>query len=284
MQDPGNFVTDYALGIPPMQDLGWTVDCVPWRRPHTHWNTYDAVYICTPWDYPAHVDEFLAVLQAIDESDAVLVNALEIVRWNLTKTYLKDLELGGAAIVPSSWHADFDVQVVQDLFSSYGTNKLVLKPQLGANAADTFVLQQPLDADLLVELRTLFRRRPFLVQPFVESIRSTGEYSLFFLGGAYSHCIQKVPKAGDFRVQEEHGADIQAVVAPGDLVDIAEGVLQLVEPRPVYARVDFVHDNERGYLLMELELIEPSLYLRTCAGAPEKFARAFDEHVRRLKK
>jgi glutathione synthase/RimK-type ligase-like ATP-grasp enzyme len=279
MQDPGNFVTDYQLAIPPLERLGWSVVCVPWRDPANQWSDYDAVYLCTPWDYPAHAGEFMQVLQSIEDSGAVLVNSLALVRWNLEKTYLRDLEKQGAAIVPSSWYDGFNAQDLQRNFTLHNTNKLVLKPQLGANAADTFVLQNPVAEKLKTKLGELFRDRPFLVQPFIESIKAEGEYSLFFLGGAYSHCIQKIPKSGDFRVQEEHGAAIMAVIAPEDLIQKARDVLQLVAPEPVYARVDLVREPRRGYLLMELELIEPSLYLRTDAQAPARFAAAFDQHV-----
>ncbi len=109
------------------------------------------------------------------------------------------------------------------------------------------------------------------MQPFIESIRTTGEYSLFFFSGSYSHAIQKTPKAGDFRVQEEHGADIRAVVPPEVLRDTAQALFSsdraaaCVRPRRLGRGAD------GRYLLMELELIEPSLYLRTDSGAAAAF-------------
>ena len=101
-----------------------------------------------------------------------------------------------------------------------------------------------------------------------------GEYSLFFFGGEYSHAILKKPRQGDFRTQEEHGAEILGVQAPGDLVATAHNVVSLVEPQPAYVRADFVRDDAGRFLLMELELIEPSLYFRADPESAARFAEA----------
>ena len=97
-----------------------------------------------------------------------------------------------------------------------------------------------------------------------------------------AHAIGKVPADGDFRVQEEHGADIRPVEPPPGLRTIAERAFSHLEPMPVYGRGDWVRGADGEFLLMELELIEPSLYLRTDAGAPARFARAFDQWFEEL--
>lgn len=280
MADQGDFVTDYDLSFAAMAALGWHVETVPWRDDNNAWNDYDAVYICTPWDYPQHVHQFMQVLETIDRSSATLVNELSLVRWTLSKTYLRDLEERGAAIVPSIWLDDLDVAQIPQWFDTLDSDTLVIKPAIGGNATDTFVLRNPVAGKLAHSLATTFRQRPFLVQPFIENIQTEGEFSLFFFGGKYSHAIRKVPRPGDFRVQEEHGADIQSVETSQDLIDVATGVLGLVDPQPVYVRADFVRGDDDRYLLMELELIEPSLYLRTDAGAAARFAAAFDDYIK----
>lgn len=267
-----DFVSDADLGVAPMADLGWAVEMVPWRR-DVDWNEYDLVYICTPWDYQDDVAAFMEVLETVERSSAVLVNSLDLVRWNLEKTYLRELELRGADIVPSLFFDCFDADRVAACFAAHETDTIVVKPVVGANADHISVLTEPLGGAVVDELRRVFRDRPFFVQPFVDSVRSEGEYSLFFLGGDYSHAILKKPKQGDFRTQEEHGADILGIAAPEALVDAARSVLGVVSPQPVYVRADFVRGRGR-FLLMELELIEPSLYLRTEPGAPARFAAA----------
>ena len=272
MDDISNFVADSDLSFAPMAELGWEVDMVPWRS-DANWNDYEFVYICTPWDYQADVAAFLEVLEAVERSTAKLVNSLDLVRWNLEKTYLRELEMRGADIVPSLFFDRFDKDRVAGCFDAHGTSRIVVKPVVGANADHIFVLSEPLPDDLVDELRKTYERRPFFVQPFIDSVQSEGEYSLFFLGGDYSHAILKKPRPGDFRTQEEHGADILSIDAPGALVETARQVLGVVSPQPVYARADFVRGRGR-FLLMELELIEPSLYLRTDPGAPARFAAA----------
>ncbi len=276
MEDMGDFVTDFHLSFEPMSALGWKVDTVAWRSA-VDWSIYDAVYICTPWDYPNHLPQFLDVLADIESSRALLVNDLSLVHWTLQKTYLRDVEQRGSDIVPSTWYDDFDSAAPAGFFAQHDTDKVVIKPTVGANAKDTFVLSNPVDDDLLHTLQRTFKGRAFVVQPFIENIQTEGEYSLFFFNGEYSHAILKIPKIDDFRVQEEHGAAIEAVSPPAALLDTASRLFATVEPLPTYGRGDWVRGADGRYLLMELELIEPSLYLRTDSDAAARFARAFDE-------
>ena len=273
MDNMGDFVSDAELSIAPMAELGWAVELVPWRR-DVDWDEYDLVYICTPWDYQDDVAAFMDVLETIERSSALLVNSLDLVRWNLEKTYLHELEIRGADIVPSLFFDRFDVERVAACFAAHNTGKIVVKPVVGANADHIAVLSYPLSDDVIGELRQTYQSRPFFVQPFIDSVQSEGEYSLFFFGGDYSHAILKRPRTGDFRTQEEHGADILSIEAPPALVETARFVLGVVNPQPVYVRADFVHGAGERFLLMELELIEPSLYLRTDPGAPGRFAAA----------
>ena len=244
------------------------------------WDDYDAVYICTPWDYPQHAAEFLEVLQSIEDSAAVLVNPLALVHWSLVKTYLRELQQRGADIVPSIWFDTLEAGQLAGCFTTLDTDTLIIKPAVGANAQDTYILHDPVPAATLAKLKSIFRARPFFVQPFIDNIRSEGEFSLFYFSGEYSHAILKVPRAGDFRVQEEHGGDIQSVQPPAELLAAGQRILALVEPRAVYLRADFVRAADGRFLLMELELIEPSLYLRMDEGAPDRFAAAFDSYYR----
>lgn len=274
MDDLGGFVSDADMSLAPMAGLGWDVDRVSWRDAGADWDAYDLVYICTPWDYQQDVAAFIAVLERIERSSATLVNGLSLVHWNLQKTYLRELESGGAAIVPSLWCEDFNRRDVASWFVAHASDKLVIKPVVGANADDTFVLTNPVSKGLLRTLETTFTNRAFFVQPFLDSIETEGEYSLFFFGGDYSHAILKKPEPGDFRSQEEHGAEILGTAAPDDLIETARSIVALVEPQPVYLRADFIRGRDGRLLLMELELIEPSLYFRTDPASAERFARA----------
>lgn len=280
MADTSGWSIDAHLAIPPLESLGWTVESLPWRDRSHDWTAYDAVYVGTPWDYPEDPDGFLAVLAAIENAGTALANPLALVRWNLEKSYLRDLESRGAAIVPTEWFASLDDAAIDDILCRSRERPLVVKPVVSTNATDTFPLAGDSDEATRNALKAAFATRACMLQPFIEAIRDDGEYSLFYIGGELSHAIRKVPAAGDFRVQEEHGASITAWQPDGELATVSAAVMALVEPEPLYARADYVRGDDGRWLLMELELIEPSLYLRMDEAAPERFARAFDRFGR----
>ena len=280
MDDISAFVSDAPMSVPAMNGLGWDVEFVSWRSSEANWDRYDLVYICTPWDYQDDPDAYLQVLETIDASSALLVNPLETVRWNLDKNYLRELEANGAGIVPSRWHDTWSDDVIHEARAVFASARLVIKPQVGANADHTYVVDAANPGPLREQLEAAFRDRPFFVQPFLESITAEGEYSLFYFGGRYSHAILKKPKSGDFRSQEEHGADILYSEANDAMRTAAERMLATLDPEPVYARVDYLRGPGGDFLLMELEVNEPSLYFRVDEQSMARFAQALDDAYR----
>lgn len=279
MENAEGWSIDAEMAFPPMMSMGWTIDALPWRSKDVDWDRFDAVYIGTPWDYPEDPEHFMRILETVDRSSAILINDLALVQWTMPKTYLRDLEESGAAIVPSIWSDDSGIDQLDDAFDRFGVDRIIVKPVISTNATDTYLLERRATTDMAAELQETFTDRPFVVQPFIDNIQSEGEYSLFYFNRQFSHAIQKTPKWGDFRVQEEHGSVITAVDPEAALLTTADQVMQLIEPIPVYARADFVRGQDGRFLVMELELIEPSMYLRMNAEAPWRFAEAFDDYV-----
>jgi glutathione synthase/RimK-type ligase-like ATP-grasp enzyme len=271
----GDFVIDDEHAVQPLADLGWQVSIVSWRQRQIPWSRYDAVIIRSTWDYWNDVEGFLEVLQAIDASTR-LANSLQLVRWNLAKTYLREVEQKGVAIVPTLWPLQLDAASADGFFDQLDCSEIVIKPVVGANGEDTFRLRRGFDPVELSDITTLFRNRPSMVQRFMPAILAEGEYSLFFFNGAFSHAILKVPAAGEFRSQEERGAEIRPVMPEQRLLQRGQRALATIDPAPLYARIDMVRDQGGDFVVMELELIEPSLYLRTDPGAPTRFAGAID--------
>ena len=115
-----------------------------------------------------------------------------------------------------------------------------------------------------------------MVQPFMPRILDEGEFSLFYFNGKYSHCILKVPAGGEFRCQEERGGAIRAVQPADEMKSLGQRVLAALDRTPLYARIDIIRGETGGFLLMELELVEPSLYLKATPLAPQRFAAAID--------
>jgi len=273
----GFFAYDY-LAIEPLARRGWQVEEVPWRQP-IDWNDYALVVIRSPWDYQQDFEAFLRVLAQIDQSAACLQNSLQTVRWNIHKSYLRDLESRGIPIVPTLWLDQLTNDRLEQIFFVLNTPSIVVKPTVGANADDTFwISRHDTNANRDRALR-VFADRELMAQPFVDSIVSTGEYSLFYFAGEYSHSILKTPKSEDFRVQEEHGGVIRSIEPNDELVQAATRVMRAVDEEPLYARVDLVRLPNGQLALIELELIEPSMYLSNDPAAPERFADAMDRFL-----
>jgi glutathione synthase/RimK-type ligase-like ATP-grasp enzyme len=274
MEDLTGFYAYDALAFEPLGQLGWSVDEVPWTRPQVDWKQYAAVVIRSTWDYQKQPARFLETLEEIELSGTRLFNPLEICRWNMDKRYLRDLQRKGVSIIPTLWGESIKLSDLDRWTGELNSERLVIKPVVGANADDTFVLSCS-QLDEFEERLPLFQARPFMVQPFVESIQSQGEYSLFYFGGQYSHAINKRPQAGDFRVQEEHGGQIRAVEADLAWKSAGQAVLDQLGEQLLYARVDLVYWSDEP-TLMEVELIEPSLYFSYDADSAGRFARALD--------
>ncbi len=276
MDNLAGYVSDDELAIKPLEKLGWIVETVSWRDKTVDWNDFVAVIIRTTWDYQKFPAEFLEVLREIDASNARLENSLKIVERNLSKTYLRELESNGIKIVPTIWD---EKSVTNEDFhrwkSFFRTDEIIIKPIISATAEHTYRLRE-----FLSELTETFANRAFMIQPFMPKIVAEGEFSLFYFNGKYSHTILKSPKPQDFRVQEEHGGIITQVMPSKELLGTAEKVFNQISEQPLYARIDFVRDENDEFCLMELELIEPALYLRTAKNAPQFFAEAIDNRLK----
>lgn len=269
-----DFVAYDHLVVDLLRRSGVHVDEVSWRNPDVCWDDYRLVVIRSPWDYQSAPYQFLQVLEHIDRSSAILLNSLEIVRWNLRKLYLQVLADAGSTIVPTLWLTSPSVQDLRDLFSRLDVGELVVKPVIGANADNAFRLTATASEAELWRAASAFQGNIALAQPFIRSVVERGEYSLIFFDGQYSHAVLKTPKRGDFRVQEEHGATIQPVTPSQDLVEFAEHCHKAIPDATLYSRVDLVLLENQQPAIMELELIEPSLYLPFDEQAAERFARA----------
>lgn len=267
----GFFVYD-ELTYAPLRERGVEVETVPWRARDVDWSRYEAVVIRSTWDYQSEPGAFLDALEDIDRAGVPLYNPLDVVRWNLDKSYLADLSARGIEVVPTQFAVALDRDALGAAFDRFGVEEIVAKPALSANADDTFRLRRNDDA-ALTEAAIVLGGRTSLVQPFLPGIAEEGEFSLFYFDGGYSHAILKSPAEGDFRVQEEHGGRLVAIEADEELRARGAAAMAAIEAPTLYARVDFVR-HEGVFLLMELELIEPSLYFQLDAAAPARFADA----------
>ena len=277
ISDLSNFQSYDNLIVKPFKNLGWECEFIPWDSNSINWDDYEAVIIRSTWDYQQKEKLFFKTLQSIEASTATLYNSLDTVKWNINKRYLLELERKNISIIPTKFYDSFDFDIVSQLFSFFNENKLIIKPCVSANADDTFILEQNKMENLKSVLKNTFSQKNFLVQPFIKNIKSEGEYSLIYFGNRLSHVLLKTPKNGDFRVQEEHGGSLKKINKPeSSLIDFGNKVMQTIPYQCLYSRVDVVRDSN-NYLLMEVELIEPSLYFNMDLKSPQIFAEVFNK-------
>ncbi|GAA3100988.1 glutathione synthase/RimK-type ligase-like ATP-grasp enzyme [Kribbella aluminosa] len=239
-----------------------------WTDPSVDWSAYDAVLLRTVWDYFQLYAEFTEWLAQLDKADVPVLNDTGLVRWNSDKQYLLELRERGVSIVPSQVAAG---ALLREVVAGLTGRQIVIKPTVSGNALHTVrgVAGSPELEQTLADLPDLV----YLVQPFVPEIQSEGEWSLLFFDGEFSHAVVKRPADGDYRVQESYGGQTALTDPPAAVLEGARAALTASGPAPVYARVDGVVVNHR-FLLMEIELIEPSLFFQQSPAAVHKLAAA----------
>lgn len=271
------FVWDNLL-IQPFSQHGVHVDVISWHAIDIDWSQYDAVIVRSTWDYQEHANAFIDKLIEITKHDTVLINPLSLMQWNISKRYLQILQTQGITIIPSVFFDSVAISDIYAQFAYFDTQEIIIKPLISANSDNTFRLDH---TNLMAQagpLSNIFSTTPCVIQPFLDSVINEGEYSLFYFNGEYSHTIRKVPKSGDFRVQEEHGGELITVIPDERQLSAAAKVLAALPEKSLYARVDLIR-NPRAqkddiWQLMEVELIEPSLYFNMDEASPERFVQA----------
>ncbi|MGU3374462.1 ATP-grasp domain-containing protein [Chryseobacterium sp. M5A1_1a] len=229
-----------------------------WNDKNVDWSSFDVVVIKSPWDYHNHLNEFLNWLEHIKNLGVKVLNPVEIIRWNSDKHYLKDIADKGLPVISSEYlekGSAFD----SHFFDLFEADKLVVKPCVSAGAQNTITISRANFDERSLEINDLLKEQDYMVQPFAEEIKN-GEWSFLFFNGKYSHCALKTPKQGDFRVQHYHGGSISYPIPNPLHIEQAGAYLKSLPQSTLYARVDGVLINQ-SFHLMELELIEPYLFL-----------------------
>jgi hypothetical protein len=272
-----DLAADERLLLQPLAELSLDAEPAIWDDPTRNWSSFDAVVLRCCWDYHLKIEAFLRWITQLERSTIPLWNSAPRVRWNANKSYLRDLDAQGIPIVPTLWaEAGEPVRLGQRL-RELGWTKAVIKPRVSATAYRTHLIT-PDDAELVQTLFDELRSGPgVMVQKFMDNIIAQGEWSLIFFGGEFSHAVLKTPRAGEFRVQNDFGGSERPSDPPVQVLQAATRIVRIVEPT-LYARVDGVVDDGQ-FRLMELELIEPVLFLAAHSKAPAAFARAIAQAI-----
>ena len=269
---------DDRLLVPALAALGVTAVPAVWDSTGVCWDEFHGVLIRSCWDYHLRLPEFLGWIARRERAGSVVWNRADLLRWNCHKGYLRDLAARDVATVPTRWLARGEEVDLRALLADAAWQDAVVKPAVSASASGTWRTSIQTATTDRARLDELLRAGDVMVQPLLREVGDAGEWSLLFLGGRFSHAVLKRPASGDYRVQWEFGGSAVSAAPPRRLLDDAERVIAATPGDPVYARVDGV-EREGRLVLMELELIEPHLFLGWDAEAADRLARAIREDI-----
>lgn len=246
---------------------GATVEPVSWTQ-QTELSDFDLVLPLVAWGYHLQYEDWLAFLDRVEAAGVPMLNPPALLRWNGDKAYLAELADSGVPTVPTLAVESCCDADLEEARRRFGSDWLVIKPPISASATGTHRLgpNDDLPADS--------RGRAMIVQPLIEEIARTGEFSLMLFDGRFSHAVVKRPAAGDFRVQPHLGGVTLPTKAPPGAERLARQALAAAPARAIYARVDIVPDDEGVLRIMELELIEPALFLDHAPDGGAAFTQA----------
>jgi glutathione synthase/RimK-type ligase-like ATP-grasp enzyme len=263
---PPELDPDSELLLPALESLGAQAEPAVWNDPELDLSRFDVAVLRSTWDYHEHAREFRDwVARAAAQTE--LWNRPRTVTWNMDKRYLRALEQAGVPVVPTLWASGGDD--VERPLREREWGEVVVKPAVDLAARN---LVRTDGAGAAREVRA--RAGQLLVQPYLPSLEAEGELSLAFVDGDLLHAIRKRPASGDFRVQPQYGGSAEVVEPPAEAVEVARRALGCAPEPWLYARVDMVRGLDGSLCVIELELIEPLLFLAWSAGSTDRLARA----------
>lgn len=241
---------------------------VAWDEPGADWSRFDLCLVRSTWDYHEKHRQFLEWARRA-ETEASLQNPAELIAWNSDKTYLRELEERGVRIVPTVWVERGSPAELDEILGEWDEG--VVKPVVDLGAA---YLHRVRRGEGSAALSAVLRRHDAMVQPFLPSLEEEGELSLIYIAGEFSHAVRKRPAPGDFRVQSIWGGTVGREDPEPRHLELGAAALGQLEEAPLYARADLVTGPDGDPCLIELELIEPNLYLVEHPPAAQALAEA----------
>ncbi len=268
-----NVLLEDRLIAEALEAKGLKVHRTSWDNPNFNWADTKVAVVRTTWDYFHRAKEFADWLDKVQHLTHLL-NPVETLRWNMDKHYLQDLANSGVNIVPTQIIEIGETQTLQSLAEATGWQKLIIKPAISGAARHTYRMTLGQVSAHEEIFRALITQEAMLLQPYMDAVETQGEVSHMVFAGKYSHSVLKRAKVGDFRVQDDHGGTVYTYNATAHEIEFAEMVTAKCSPLPVYARVDVMQDNSNQLALVELELIEPELWMRKYPLSANVFADA----------
>ena len=258
---------DLDFLVPALKRRGAAIETPAWSDPAVDWASFDAAMLSSTWDYYERLEEFREWLRAVTAATE-LVNPSGLVEWNIDKRYLLEFEAAGIPTVPTVWAEPDGTAEAAAEIAELGWETVVIKPVIDLGARNLVRV----GAEHVEQMLGAFDVAT-MAQPYLPSVASEGELSLVYVRGELTHSLRKVPARGDFRVQPQYGGTHEAEELGAVVREIAAGAVAVAPSQPLYARVDVVGTDD-GPAVIELELIEPALYLDVAPAAAETIADA----------
>ncbi len=254
-------------------DGGVEVDAIAWTEAR-ELRGYDTILPLVAWGYFERPREWFELLDHLEAGDIPVINPPSVLRWSSDKAYLAELGARGVPTVPTMAVSSLAPADVERARERFGTQTIILKPPMSGGAFHTYRL---MPGEAAPEQRLGL---PAILQPFIKAIGTGGEYSVMLFDGVPSHCVLKRPMPGDFRVQPHLGGTTEPCEAPDGAEAIALAALAAAPDRATYARVDLIRDDDGDLKVMELELVEPALFLDFAPDRGAAFTRSILRAVR----
>jgi glutathione synthase/RimK-type ligase-like ATP-grasp enzyme len=268
---------DSRLLLPALADRGIDVQPTVWTDPSVDWASFDAIVVRSPWDYFMRAGEWAAWLEKVDATGLPMFNPNKVIRWNSHKSYLQQLAQAGVPVVDTVMTTGDGRVDLRDLLEGAGWDDAIVKPAIDGGAMRLFRVRDVDDPQARFD--ALVADGDVMVQPFLPSVPEQGELSLVYFGGELSHTVRKQAKPGDIRVQPVWGGSYELEGPTSEALYVADKVFDSIEEDLLYARVDLVRGLDDKLQLIELEVIEPLLFLELEPAAPARFADALKERL-----
>lgn len=263
-----------SLVIEPLRKRGIEVEPIIWSSPPATLNQFEAIIMRSAWDYHTNISKFKLFLNSINKSGVPTYNPIDTMTWNINKSYLLDLSKQGVPIVPSIKIQTFNENILTHINK---WSEIIIKPTVGGSAYGIKKLQTANKKEIMREINNLLFIGDVLIQPFMKEIYD-GEISFIFFDKQYSHAVLKIPRVNEYRTQPQFGVTCRRVYPESRLINQANEIIHHIKEPLLYARLDALVVNN-NLLLMELELIEPHLFLDEAPEAASTFADAIARSI-----
>ncbi|MBY0452518.1 MAG: hypothetical protein K2P92_05735 [Bdellovibrionaceae bacterium] len=274
--DP-NLTEDDLLTKPYLLEKGYQLLPVVWDQNPSNLNDYTALVFRSCWNYHVKFSEFQSWLETLKSVEVPIFNSLAISKWNLHKKYLLDFQKKGVSTSFTQLIAQAELNPQLDAFFK-NQKQVVLKPAVSLNGHETFLVDVADESAWHAHIATIQKSADVLVQEYLPEIKETGEYSFIFFNGEFSHAVQKLAKSGEFRIHIEHGGRRIAYTPTVDEIKQAKTIVEMIPENLLSVRVDGVIRNGK-LILIELEVIDPSLFLENDSLAAQRFTKALLENI-----